>query len=169
MWFFVPSIIYLTFAFFSLPPLFSACGWFKNRSMKANILPKPETRSIKDARRLEPVSARTLRQRYEAATFPLFEHFPVIDAWLAEHAHELWQQIRQEDDELFRLRQLGVPERTYQAKLDVLLGLYEQAERLYYEAQPAELCLPPLAEDEQVAVYYELTDGSLHKVSNKDE
>ncbi|MGH7966593.1 MAG: hypothetical protein ACRERD_32985, partial [Candidatus Binatia bacterium] len=134
-----------------------------------NTLPKPENRPVGDARRPEPVSARTLRQRYEAVTFPLFEHFSVIDAWLAEHAPDLWQQIRQEDDELFRLRQLGVPERAYQTHLDRFLGLCEQAERLYCEAQPAELRLPPLAEDEQVAVYYQLTDGSLHKVSNEEE
>lgn len=137
--------------------------------MKVNTLPKPETRPAGDARRPEPVSAHILRQRYEAVMFPLFEHFPVVDAWLAEHACDLWQQIRQEDDELFRLRQLGVSERTYQAKLSAFLEICEQAERLYYEAQPAELRLPPLAEDQQVAVYYELTDGSLHKVSNEDD
>jgi len=137
--------------------------------MKANTLTKPEPRSLRAARRLEPVSARTLRQRYEAALFPLCEHFAIIDTWLTEHAPDLWQQIRQEDDELFRLRQLGVSERTYQSKLDAFVELCEQAEHLYYEAQPAELRLPPLAEDEQVAIYYELTDGSLHKVSDENE
>ncbi|MBI3303235.1 MAG: hypothetical protein HYZ72_14300 [Deltaproteobacteria bacterium] len=137
--------------------------------MKANPLQKQGKRPVGDPRRPDPVSAQTLRQRYEAATFPLFEYFPVIDAWLVEHALDLWQQIRQEDDELFRLRQLGVPERTYQAKLDAFLRLCEQAERLYYDAQPAELSLPPLAEGERVAVYYELADGSLHKASDEDK
>lgn len=137
--------------------------------MNANALPKQGKRPIGNLRRSEPVSAQTLRQRYEAATFPLFEHFPVIDAWLAEHAPDLWQQIRQEDDELFRLRQLGTSESTYHARLEVFLGLCEQAERLYYDAQPTELSLPPLAEGERVAVYYELADGSLHKVSGEDE
>jgi len=137
--------------------------------MKATPLPKQGNRPTGDPRRPDPVPAQTLRQRYEAATFSLFEHFPVIDGWLAEHVHDLWQQIRQEDDELFRLRQLGVPERTYQAKLDAFLRLCEQAERLYYDAQPAELSLPPLAEGERVAVYYQLADGSLHKVSEEDE
>jgi hypothetical protein len=137
--------------------------------MKANTLPKQGGQPKGDTRRPAPVSAQTLRQRYEAATFPLFEHFPVIDVWLAEHDPDLWQQIRQEDDELFRLRQLGVPERTYQARLDVFLQFCEQAERLYYEAQPNELRLPPLAEGERVAVYYQLADGSLQKVSGQDD
>jgi hypothetical protein len=92
----------------------------------------------------------------------------MIDAWLAEHAPDLWQQIRQEDDELFRLGQLGVPERTYQDKLEAFLGLCQQAEQLYYEAQPQELRLPPLAESQRVAIYYELADGSLEKVSEAE-
>lgn len=137
--------------------------------MTAHTLQKRGKRPARDARRPHPISAGTLRQRYEAATFPLFAHFPQIDAWLAEHDLDLWQQIRQEDDELVRLRQLGVPERTYQARLDAFLSLCEQAERLYYEAQPAELSLPPLADGERVAIYYELADGSLHKASDEDE
>jgi hypothetical protein len=137
--------------------------------MKTNALTKQGKRPMGDPRRPEPVSAQTLRQRYEAATFPLFAHFPAIDAWLAEHAPDLWQQIRQEDDELFRLRQLGASERTYQDKLDAFLELCKQAEQLYYEARPAELSLPPLAEGERVAVYYELADGSLQKVSGEEK
>jgi len=93
----------------------------------------------------------------------------MIDAWLAEHEPDLWRQIRQEDDELFRLCQLGVPEKSFQDELDALLALCEQAEQLYCEAQPGKLRLPPLAEGERVAIYYELADGSLHKVSNEDE
>jgi hypothetical protein len=137
--------------------------------MTAHTLQKRGKRPTREARRPQPISAGTLWQRYEAATFPLFAHFPQIDAWLAEHDLDLWQQIRQEDDELVRLRQLGVPERTYQARLDAFLSLCEQAERLYYEAQPAELSLPPLADGERVAIYYELADGSLHKASDEDE
>lgn len=137
--------------------------------MSANTLPKQGKRPAGNPRRPAQVSLQTLWQRYDTATSPLAEHFPAVDAWLAEHAFALWQQIRQEDDELFRLRQLGVPVRTYQARLDTLLALCEQAERLYYEAQPEELSLPPLAAGERVAVYYELVDGSLHKVSGEDE
>jgi hypothetical protein len=137
--------------------------------MKANTLPKQGKRPVEDARRRQPVSAETLRRRYEAATFPLYEHFPVIDSWLAEHAPDLWQQIRQEDDELFRLRQLGAPERSYQARLDAFLKLCEHAERLYYDAQPGELGLPPLAEGERAAIYYKLADGSLQKVRSEDD
>lgn len=137
--------------------------------MRANTLPKPDTRPVGDARRPEPVSARTLRQHYEAALFPLCEHFPVIDAWLAEHAPDLWQQIRQEDDELFRLRELGIPEETYQERLDTLIALCKQAEQLYYEARPTELSLPPLAEGELVAVYFELANGSLLKMGEEED
>src|SRR5262245_47930239 len=115
------------------------------------------------------VSASLLQQHYATATAALGAHFPLIDAWLAEHAPDLWQQIRQEDDELFRLCQLGIPEQTFQDKLDSFLKLCEQAEQSYYEAQPQELSLPPLAEGERIAIYYELADGSLHKVSNEDE
>lgn len=136
--------------------------------MKANTLPKQGRQPTEETRRRPPVSAEILRQRYEVATFPLFEHFATIDAWLTEHAPDLWQQIRQEDDELFRLRQLGAPARTYQTRLDTLLKLCEQAERLYYEAQPNELSLPALASGERVALYFKLDDGSFRKVSSDE-
>jgi len=134
--------------------------------MKANTLQKQGKQPIGETRQRLSVSADTLRQRYDVAILPLFEHFSVIDAWLAEHAPELWQQIRHEDDELFRLRQLGGTARAYQSKLDTLLRLCEQAERLYYEAQPNELSLPALAPEERVAIYFKLDDGSFRKVSS---
>jgi len=137
--------------------------------MAANVLPKGRQKPTLTSRRAGFVGASRLQQHYATATASLGAHFPMIDAWLAEHAPDLWQQIRLEDDELFRLCQLGVPERTYQDKLDAFLGLCQQAEQLYYEAQPQELSLPPLAEGERVAVYYELAGGSLEKVSEEEE
>ena len=137
--------------------------------MMANALTEVTERPRFMRRRARFVCASRLQQRYESATAALGAHFPLIDAWLAEHAPDLWQQIRQEDDELFRLCQLGIPEQTFQDKLDSFLKLCEQAEQSYYEAQPQELSLPPLAEGERIAIYYELADGSLHKVSNEDE
>jgi hypothetical protein len=118
---------------------------------------------VANGRRLTPTAA--LQQCYETAVAALAEHGPEIDAWLAEREPELWQHIREEDDELLRLRQLGVSARTYETRLQIFLKLCEQAEQYYYEAQPVELSLPPLAKGESVAVYYELTDGTLHKAN----
>jgi hypothetical protein len=157
------------FSFFSLLLLFSAPIRLYNALMMANALPEVTERPTVSRRQAGFVCASRLRQHYETATAALGAHFPVIDAWLAEHAPDLWQQIRQEDDELFRLCQLGIPEQTFQDKLDTFLRLCEQAEQIYYEAQPQELSLPPLAEGQRVAIYFELADGSLHKVSNEDE
>jgi hypothetical protein len=100
---------------------------------------------------------------------PLGEHFAVVDAWLADHKPEVWQQIRLEDDELFRLRSLGVSESRYHGKLDTLRSLCEYAERLYYDAQPNELSLPVLAPGELVAIYYTFDDDSVEKVSGLSE
>ena len=137
--------------------------------MPAKTLQKGGTQPSPTTKQRGFVSASLLQQHYATATAALGTHFLVIDAWLAEHAPDLWQQIRQEDDELFRLCQLGVPERSFQDKLDAFLALCEQAERLYYEAQPDELRLPSLAKGERVAIYYELADGSLYKVSEEEE
>jgi hypothetical protein len=137
--------------------------------MMATPLTKRREKLTSTGRRAEFVNTAKLQERYTTATASLGEHFPMIDAWLAEHMPDLWRQLRQEDDELFRLCQLGVPEQTFQDKLNALLALCEQAEQLYCEAQPGKLRLPPLAEGERVAIYYELADGSLHKVSNEDE
>jgi hypothetical protein len=137
--------------------------------MSTNALPKQERRSTGNLRRAGATpSVQALQTCYETATFPLAEHFPQIDAWLADHASDLWQQIRQEDDELYRLRHVGIPLRTYQARLDAFVALCEQAERLYCEAQPNELGLPVLTPGERVAVYYEISDGSLIKVSGEN-
>ncbi len=137
--------------------------------MSTNALPKQERRSGGNTRRAGAISSvQALQACYETATFPLAEHFPQIDAWLADHAPDLWQQIRQEDDELCRLRQLSIPLRTYQAKLDAFVALCEQAERVYCEAQPAVLGLPILPPGERVAVYYEISDGSLLKVNGEN-
>ncbi|MEW6300559.1 MAG: hypothetical protein AB1671_22945 [Thermodesulfobacteriota bacterium] len=138
--------------------------------MRANVLLKQEQHPGGHARRAEPTPpVQALQKCYETATFPLAEHFPAVDRWLAEHAPELWQQIRQEDDELFRLRQLGAPLHAYQAKLDAFVALCERAERAYCEAQPATLSLPLLSPGERVAVYYELSNGTLLKVSGERE
>jgi hypothetical protein len=140
-----------------------------NALMMANPLPEGRERPTFISRRAGFVCTSRLQQHYVTATASLGAHFPVIDAWLAEQVPDLWRQIRQEDDELFRLCQLGIPERTFQDKLDAFLALCEQAEQLYCETHPEKLRLPPLAEGERVAIYYQLADGSLHKVSNEDE
>lgn len=138
--------------------------------MSTKVLLQQEPQAGGRGRRTESTPAvQVLQKCYETATFPLAEHFPLVDQWLAEHAPDLWRQIRQEDDELFRLRQLGVPLQTYQAKLDAFVSLCEQAERLYAEMQPALLGFPPLAPGERVAVYCELNDGTLLKVSGEHE
>jgi hypothetical protein len=137
--------------------------------MKVNALSKPQKQPLEGTRRPHLVSVHTLHERYVVATRSLGTHFPIIDAWLADQEPDFWYQIRLEDDELLRLRQLGVPERTYQAKLQAFLELCALAEQLYYDARPTELSLPALSEGERVAVYFELAGGSLLKVSAKDE
>jgi hypothetical protein len=109
------------------------------------------------------------QQRYESATTPLSEHFAPIDAWLAEHAPHLWQLIRQEDDELFRLRQLGASDYVYRARVTVLLSLCQQAEQLYYEARPEQLRLPVLAPEERIAIYFEFADGTVSRAYGEEE
>ncbi len=131
--------------------------------------PKRGKRSSTGLQRPHPVSPPTLQQRYIETTRPLRVHFVPIDAWLAEHEPDVWQHLHQADDELLHLRQIGVAESRYRAALEAFVVLCEEAERLYYEAHPSELSLPPLAQDECVAVYYELSDGSMHKVSGEDE
>jgi hypothetical protein len=119
--------------------------------------------------RKPPVTANVLHQQYETATSAFFfQHFADIDAWLVDHEPDLWRQIHTEDEDLFRLRHLGVSESRYQGRLEVFLSLCEQAERLYYEAQPQGLSLPALAPGESLAIYYQLADGSLHRVSSED-
>ena len=137
--------------------------------MKVNSHATPRRRPTGGSGRAPLVSLHTLQQQYETATAVLQHHFPTIDAWISEHEQELWRHIRLEDDELFRLRQLGVSEGRYQARLDEFVALCEYAERLYYDAQPNELQLPPLQEGQRVAIYFGLADGSLQKVQDLDD
>ena len=115
-----------------------------------------------------PASPLTLQQQYAAATRPLNLHFAQIDAWLVDNEPAVWQQLRQADDELFQLSQLKVSESRYQAALEAFVARCEEAEQLYYEAHPSEFRLAPLSAGERVAVYYELGDGSMHKVSGEE-
>ena len=137
--------------------------------MKAHALPKRGKQPVPAVRRRESFSPQPLQRYYETATWPLGEHFAVVDAWLADHEPDVWQQIRLEDDELFRLRNLGVSDSRYQGKLDTLRSLCIYAERLYYDAQPNELSLPALLPSEAVAIYYTFDDGSVEKVSGTSE
>lgn len=137
--------------------------------MKANSPIIARRRTQKSRGRRPLVSVQKLQRHYATATAPLPSYFPAIDAWLSEHEPELWRQIRLEDDELFRLRQLGISESRHQAGLTSLLSLCAQAERLYCEAEPQALCLPPLSEGERVAIYFELADGSLQRVRGLDD
>ena len=102
----------------------------------AHALPKREKQPTAAPRRRELFSPHLLQHSYEATTFLLGEHFAVVDAWLCRPRADVWQQIRLEDDELSRLRSLGVSASRYQGKLDTLESLCEYAERLYYDAQP---------------------------------
>ena len=115
-----------------------------------------------------PASPLTLQQQYAAATRPLSLHFAQIDAWLVDNGPAVWQQLHQADDELFQLSQLKVSESRYQAALEAFVARCEEAEQLYYEAHPSEFRLAPLSAGERVAVYYELGDGSMHKVSGEE-
>ena len=131
--------------------------------MKVKSLAKVGTRPQRGVGRATLTSPMELQRRYEYATAALQYHFPQIDAWLADHDPELWRQIRLEDEELKRLQQLGVSESRFQARLDFFLTCCEQAERLYYEARPQELRLPPLPAGKRIAVYFEYPDGSFQK------
>ena len=113
-------------------------------------------------------SSLPLQQRYAAATRPLSRSFSPIDAWLVDNEPAVWQQIHQADDELFQLSQLNVSESRYQAALAAFIDRCEEAEQLYYEAHPSEFRLPPLPAGERIAIYYELSDGSMHKVSGEE-
>lgn len=137
--------------------------------MKAHALPKRGKQPAPAVRRREAFSPQPLQRYYETATWRLGEHFAVVDAWLADHEPDVWQQIRLEDDELFRLRSLGVSDSRYQGKLETLRSLCEYAERLYYDAQPNELSLPTLVQGEAVAIYYTFDDGSVEKVASVSE
>ena len=136
--------------------------------MKTNTSPKRRRRSVSVQPRPVLSDPQALQRAYVDHTRRLGPDFGVIDGWLMDHQPELWQQIHREDDELFRLRSLAVGEREYTAALDSFISLCQEAERLYYEANPNELSLPLLGEGEAVAVYFRLTDGSLHKVSGID-
>ncbi len=133
--------------------------------MRTNTSPKRRKRSA--AARPRPVlpDPRALQRAYDAHTRSLGPDFGLIDEWLMDHRPELWQQIHREDDKLFRLRTLAVSEREYKAALETFISLCQEAERLYYEANPDELSLPLLGEGEAVAVYFRLADGSLQKAS----
>jgi hypothetical protein len=138
--------------------------------MKAQrALPRRRKQPTAALRRRESFSPQLLHHSYEATTCPLGEQFAAIDAWLADHEPDVWHQIRREDDELFRLRSLGVSINRYQEKLDTLQSLCEYAERLYYDTQPNKLSLPALLPGEPVAIYYTFGDGSMEKVSGLNE
>ncbi|MGE0824070.1 MAG: hypothetical protein AB7G75_06620 [Candidatus Binatia bacterium] len=135
--------------------------------MRANTLPRRSRPAAGGRRKATLTSSTLLEEWYTEATLPLSQNFSHIDAWLADYGPDLWQQIHQEDDELFRLRQLGVSEYAYRARLNVLLTLCQQAEQLYYEARPQELSLPALAPEERVAIYFELADGTIMKAGSE--
>jgi hypothetical protein len=137
--------------------------------MKVKSLAKAGKRPQKEARRATLSSLIELQKRYEHATAALPLYFPHVDDWAAEHEPDLWRQLRLEDDELLRLRQIGVSESRFQAKLEEFLTLCARAEQSYYDAQPQELHLPPLPEGKRVAIYFALADGSLQSVQEVDE
>jgi hypothetical protein len=64
------------------------------------------------------------------ASNPLFDDFPLIDAWLAEHHPALWRKIRDLDSEITHLEQEGASEATYRAKQEELLSLCRAAQEM---------------------------------------
>lgn len=137
--------------------------------MKVKSLSHAGKRPQRGTGRATLTSFSELQRRYEHATAALPPHFLTVDVWVAEHYPTLWQQIREEDDELFRLRELGVSQSRYQERLDEFLALCEYAERLFCEAQPEELGLPPLRNGERVAIYFRTADGSLQNAKDVTE
>ncbi len=141
--------------------------------MKTNTATRRRRRSAPARPRPARPNPRALQQTYVDHTRRLgpdfADDFADIDAWLIDHQPELWQQIHRQDDEQFRLRSLAVSEREYEAALATFLALCQEAERVYYEANPDELSLPLPGEGEAVAVYFRLADGSLHKVSGRGQ
>lgn len=136
--------------------------------MKANTSPRRSRPAAGGRRKATLTSSALLERWYTEATLGFSHNFSHIDAWLIEYDPDLWQQIHQEDDELFRLRQLGASEFVYRARLNVLLTLCQQAEQLYYDARPHELSLPALAPEERVAIYFALADGSIQRVHGEE-
>lgn len=132
------------------------------------MAPAPQRGRRASTESSRPVSPLTLQQQYAAATRSLSPHFAQIDVWLVENEPAIWQQLRQADDELFQLSQLKVSESRYQAALAAFVARCEEAEQRYYEAHPSEFRLPSLSAGERIAVYYELGDGSMHKVSGAE-
>ena len=133
------------------------------------MAPAPQRgRRASTASRPPAGSPLTLQQQYAAATRSLSLHFAQIDAWLVDNEPAVWQQLHQADDELFQLSQLKVSESRYQAALEAFVTRCEEVEQLYYEAHPSDFRLAPLSAGERVAVYYELGDGSMHKVSGEE-
>lgn len=137
--------------------------------MKASVAHQQKQEAFAPPRPASQVSARALQERYTLLTAPLIEHFAAIDAWLSEQRPDLWQRVRQADDELFRLRHIGTLSRLYYTKLATFITLCDEAEHAYYDAQPTQLSLPPLAPHDRVAIYYQLASGDLHKASTEDE
>ena len=131
------------------------------------MAPAPQRGRRASTESSRPVSPLTLQQQYAAATRSLSPYFAQIDAWLVENEPAIWKQLRQADDELFQLSQLKVSENRYQTALDAFIARCEEAEQRYYEAHPSEFRLPTLSAGERIAVYYELSDGSMHKVGGE--
>lgn len=68
------------------------------------------------------------RALYSAvATQPELDDFaPVVDLWLCDNRPDLWQRIRELDDELLAMEREGAPEVVYRAKLDELMAICEE-------------------------------------------
>lgn len=98
-----------------------------------------------------PASSPDHRTLYrEMAGNPLFDNFPVVDAWLVDHHPALWRKIRDLDDELTRLERQGAPEEVYRAKLEELLSLCHQARMLREETWEAILIKSEVLGGEEV-------------------
>lgn len=92
---------------------------------------KQEILALLLAEKAEELRKPAYRSLYrQTAQNPLFDDFPAVDLWLAEHHPALWQKIRDLDDELSRLEQEGASEEVYRGKLEELLSLCQAAKSL---------------------------------------
>ncbi len=93
---------------------------------KAEILALLESPSPAPRQEIPP----ECRARYrEVAQDSLFDNFPTVDAWLAEHHPGLWQRIRELDRELSRLERKGSTKQEYHVALELFLTHLREAKQ----------------------------------------
>jgi len=93
---------------------------------------KAEVLAVLLVEKAEEIGKPDYRSLYqELSSNPLFDDFPVIDAWLADNHPGLWQRLRQLDDELTGMEGQGADGTVYQQKLEELFQACQESCRLY--------------------------------------